>query len=91
MLWLNDPVAHLTSPDRLLFVLQTGAVEGFIYGITNDGRHVEAICIGRDHDEIVAAREDWMHGDKFGVVHGYPGKPLSEWLKAERAFRALKS
>jgi hypothetical protein len=56
MLWLNDPVAHLTSPDRLLFVLQTGAVEGFIYGITNDGSHVEAICIGRDHDEIVAAR-----------------------------------
>jgi quercetin 2,3-dioxygenase len=32
--------------------------------------------IGRDHDEIVAAREEWMHGDRFGVVHGYPGKPL---------------
>jgi redox-sensitive bicupin YhaK (pirin superfamily) len=32
--------------------------------------------IGRDHDEIVAAREEWMHGDGFGVVHSYPGKPL---------------
>jgi quercetin 2,3-dioxygenase len=32
--------------------------------------------IGRDHDEIVAAREEWMHGDRFGTVHGYPGNPL---------------
>jgi hypothetical protein len=51
MLWLNDPVAHLTSPDRLLFVLETGAVEGFIRGVTNDGSHVEAVTERLDPDE----------------------------------------
>jgi quercetin 2,3-dioxygenase len=32
--------------------------------------------IGRDHDEIVAAREDWMSGQRFGTVRGYSGDPL---------------
>lgn len=32
--------------------------------------------VGRDHDEIVAAREDWMGGRRFGTVHGDDGKPL---------------
>ncbi|RSS30730.1 pirin family protein [Streptomyces sp. WAC08452] len=32
--------------------------------------------IGRSHDEIVRAREDWMKGDRFGEVHGYDGAPL---------------
>ena len=32
--------------------------------------------IGRDHDEIVAAREDWMGGQRFGRVRGYAGNPL---------------
>jgi quercetin 2,3-dioxygenase len=32
--------------------------------------------IGRDHDEIVAAREDWMSGRRFGAVRGYAGDPL---------------
>ena len=32
--------------------------------------------IGRDHDEIVAAREDWMSGQRFGAVRGYAGDPL---------------
>jgi redox-sensitive bicupin YhaK (pirin superfamily) len=32
--------------------------------------------IGRDHDEIVAAREDWMNGRRFGTVRGYAGDPL---------------
>jgi quercetin 2,3-dioxygenase len=32
--------------------------------------------IGRDHDEIVAAREDWMSGQRFGTVRGYAGNPL---------------
>jgi len=33
--------------------------------------------VGRDHDDIVAAREDWMRGDpRFGTVRGYPGDPL---------------
>ncbi|MFC0498448.1 pirin family protein [Streptomyces mutabilis] len=32
--------------------------------------------IGRSHDEIVQAREDWMRGDRFGEVHGYDGAPL---------------
>ncbi|CAM5389057.1 pirin family protein [Streptomyces griseomycini] len=32
--------------------------------------------IGRSHDEIVRAREDWMKGSRFGEVHGYDGAPL---------------
>jgi redox-sensitive bicupin YhaK (pirin superfamily) len=33
--------------------------------------------VGRDHDEIVTAREDWMHTDeRFGTVRGYPGERL---------------
>jgi quercetin 2,3-dioxygenase len=33
--------------------------------------------VGRDHDEIAAAREEWMRADRrFGTVHGYPGDPL---------------
>jgi redox-sensitive bicupin YhaK (pirin superfamily) len=38
--------------------------------------------IGRSHDEIVAARNEWMAGlsggstDRFGVVHGFDGDPL---------------
>ncbi|GAA0381835.1 pirin family protein [Microbispora corallina] len=29
--------------------------------------------IGRSGEEIAAAREDWMTGDRFGAVHGYRG------------------
>jgi redox-sensitive bicupin YhaK (pirin superfamily) len=41
--------------------------------------------VGRDHDDIVAARQDWVAGrhrggasgnSRFGEVHGYPGDPL---------------
>jgi len=32
--------------------------------------------VGRSHDEIVAAREAWMGGDRFGAVRGYAGDPL---------------
>ena len=32
--------------------------------------------IGADHDEIVAAREDWVAGRRFGVVRGFDGDPL---------------
>jgi redox-sensitive bicupin YhaK (pirin superfamily) len=33
--------------------------------------------IGRSHEEIVQAREDWMKGTtRFGEVHGYEGAPL---------------
>jgi quercetin 2,3-dioxygenase len=32
--------------------------------------------IGRDHDEIVAARAEWMSGQRFGTVRGYAGDPL---------------
>jgi redox-sensitive bicupin YhaK (pirin superfamily) len=32
--------------------------------------------IGRDHDEIVAARDEWMTGQRFGTVHDYAGNPL---------------
>ncbi|GGP54921.1 hypothetical protein FHS33_002782 [Streptomyces calvus] len=32
--------------------------------------------IGRSHDDIVQAREDWMNGTRFGEVHGYDGAPL---------------
>ena len=30
--------------------------------------------VGRDHDEIVQAREDWEAGRRFGVVD-HPGRP----------------
>ncbi|MFI8093039.1 pirin family protein [Streptomyces sp. NPDC086080] len=32
--------------------------------------------IGRSHEEIVQAREDWMKGSRFGEVQGYDGAPL---------------
>ncbi len=32
--------------------------------------------VGRDHDEIVADREEWMAGRRFGTVHGFDGDPL---------------
>ena len=32
--------------------------------------------VGRSHDEIVADREDWMAGRRFGPVVGYEGDPL---------------
>jgi hypothetical protein len=51
MLGLNEPVAHLTLPDRLLFALETGAVEGFMYGVTNDGSHAETVTERLDPDE----------------------------------------
>jgi hypothetical protein len=33
--------------------------------------------VGADHDEIVAAREDWQAGRRFGEVLGYPGDRLA--------------
>jgi redox-sensitive bicupin YhaK (pirin superfamily) len=33
--------------------------------------------VGRDHDDIATAREQWMGADpRFGTVHGYPGDRL---------------
>jgi redox-sensitive bicupin YhaK (pirin superfamily) len=32
--------------------------------------------IGRSHEDIVRAREDWTHGTRFGEVKGYDGLPL---------------
>jgi redox-sensitive bicupin YhaK (pirin superfamily) len=32
--------------------------------------------VGRTHEEIAQARDDWMAGRRFGVVHGYAGDPL---------------
>ncbi|MDT9682867.1 pirin family protein [Streptomyces sp. TRM76323] len=32
--------------------------------------------IGRSHEDIVRAREDWENGSRFGTVHGYDGPPL---------------
>jgi redox-sensitive bicupin YhaK (pirin superfamily) len=32
--------------------------------------------VGRSHEEIVQAREDWMSGTRFGTVDGYDGAPL---------------
>jgi redox-sensitive bicupin YhaK (pirin superfamily) len=32
--------------------------------------------VARTHEEVVAAREDWAAGRRFGVVHGYDGDPL---------------
>jgi hypothetical protein len=33
--------------------------------------------VGRDHDEIVQAREEWRTGGRFGEVRGYDGAPLA--------------
>ncbi len=33
--------------------------------------------IGRSHDEIVADREDWETGRRFGTVHGFDGHRLA--------------
>jgi hypothetical protein len=33
--------------------------------------------VARDHDEVVQAREEWMHGSGFGQVHGYDGPALA--------------
>ncbi|WP_030194466.1 pirin family protein [Streptomyces sp. NRRL S-87] len=32
--------------------------------------------IGRSHEDIAQAREDWMNGTRFGEVKGYGGPPL---------------
>ncbi|MEU6997972.1 pirin family protein [Nonomuraea sp. NPDC046570] len=32
--------------------------------------------IGRTHDEIVAFRDEWAHGEGFGTVEGFDGDPL---------------
>ncbi|UYQ65963.1 pirin family protein [Streptomyces peucetius] len=32
--------------------------------------------IGRTQEDIAQAREDWMHGTRFGEVKGYDGTPL---------------
>jgi redox-sensitive bicupin YhaK (pirin superfamily) len=32
--------------------------------------------VGRSHEEIVQARQDWMAGRRFGIVRGYDGAPL---------------
>ncbi|WP_318199574.1 pirin family protein [Streptomyces sp. SCL15-4] len=32
--------------------------------------------IGRSHEEIVRARDEWASGDRFGSVQGYDGDPL---------------
>jgi quercetin 2,3-dioxygenase len=32
--------------------------------------------VARTHEEIVAAREDWMAGRRFGDVTGFNGSPL---------------
>ena len=41
--------------------------------------------VGRDHDEIATAREQWMRADpRFGTVHGYPGGPAARAGAADR-------
>jgi quercetin 2,3-dioxygenase len=32
--------------------------------------------VGRSHEEVAAARDDWAAGRRFGVVSGYDGDPL---------------
>ena len=32
--------------------------------------------VGRSHEEIVTAREDWMSGRRFGAVTGCAADPL---------------
>ena len=34
--------------------------------------------VGREHDNIVSARDAWMRASvRFGTVHGYPGDRLT--------------
>ncbi|MEU6943146.1 pirin family protein, partial [Streptomyces rubiginosohelvolus] len=33
--------------------------------------------IGRSHEEIARAREEWMAGERFGEVKGYDGDRLA--------------
>lgn len=32
--------------------------------------------VGRSHEDVARAREDWTTGTRFGEVHGYDGAPL---------------
>jgi redox-sensitive bicupin YhaK (pirin superfamily) len=58
-----------TSPARLLLVGGEPFAEHLVMWWN---------FVGRDHDDIVAAREQWMAGDaRFGPVRGYPGPPLA--------------
>lgn len=33
--------------------------------------------VARTGEEIAAAREEWVTGDRFGTVHGYAAPPLA--------------
>jgi hypothetical protein len=33
--------------------------------------------VGRTPDDIIAAADDWAHGQRFGEVTGYRGAPLA--------------
>ena len=45
--------------------------------------------VGRDHDDIAAAREQWMRADpRFGTVHGYAGDRAARAAAAHRPTQA---
>ena len=45
--------------------------------------------IGRSHEDIVQAREDWeAASDRFGHVEGYPGRPPTRPGPAQRHHHA---
>ncbi|MEU6218654.1 hypothetical protein ABZ845_14205 [Streptomyces sp. NPDC047022] len=47
--------------------------------------------IGRGHEDIVWAREEWQNAsDRFGTVEGYPGGPPARLFPAERRDRAAR-
>lgn len=47
--------------------------------------------VGRDHDEIVEAREEWMSGHRFGTVRGYAGDPLPAPPHADNAAQTARA
>ncbi len=47
--------------------------------------------VGRSHDEIVQAREDWMAGRRFGTVRGFDGEPTARAADARDPAQAAGS
>ncbi|HET9517096.1 MAG TPA: pirin family protein [Actinoplanes sp.] len=72
------PLYYLGSGQRELSVgAPSGARLMLLGGVPFDERIVMWWnFVGRDHDEIVEARDDWVIGRRFGAVLGYDGAPL---------------
>ena len=88
--WCGAPPATMLNPihppRRMLAVLTVERVgmtaNNVTYAVLGGPPFGEQIVmwwnfIGRDHDEIVAAREDWEnHSGRFGTVDGHDGQRI---------------